>query len=127
MLVKRKDGGYEGVLWNLCEEDQKTLEITLSVPVESDGVALLERVDSEHGNPLRAWHRMGQPYDLTQEQLTFLRQAAQPYAQALDAPMRDGRAEIALTLRENDVVRVRILPAPRQTDAGYDYAYYCKD
>ena len=127
MLVRRPDGGYEGVLWNLCEDGEKTLEITLTVPMEHEAAVLMERVDERTCNPLRAWHVMGEPEDLNSEQLAFLRAAGQPSAEILKAEIQDGTATVRLTLDRNALMRIRILPAERRSGAGYDYSYYCED
>ncbi|MBO4367640.1 MAG: xylan 1,4-beta-xylosidase [Clostridia bacterium] len=124
VLVRREDGGYEGVLWNLCEDGERKLEITLSVPMEAAS-ALAERVDEKTCNPLRAWHEMGEPADLDPEQLAFLRAAGQPAAETLSAEVRDGIAVIRLELEKNALVHLRVLPVKRQRDEGYDYSYYC--
>ena len=118
VIVRRPDGGYEAVLWNLGEET----EVSLSFPIR-DAVALIERVDAENCDPLTAWHRMGQPESLTAEQLCFLRGAGQPGMQTAEA--KDGRT--VLKLGRNAVLRLRVLKAPARGDAGYDYDYYCKD
>ena len=118
VIVHRADGGYEAVLWNLGDEEQ--VEISLPLP---DAVVLTERVDGECCDPLRAWHLMGEPESLTEEQLRFLRRAAQPRAEALPAP----EGKVLVTLARNAVVRLKALPAPGRGDEGYDYAYYCKD
>ena len=110
VAVRRPDGGYELVLWNLGEDTE--LEITVPCP----GVALLERV----GDPLTAWHRMGEPESLTKEQLAFLRAAGQPIPETLDAP----EGTVKLTLKKYDVARLRVLPATKTEEFGYDYNYY---
>ena len=110
VAVRRPDGGYELVLWNL-DGDR---EVEISVPVR--GVALLERV----GDPLTAWHRMGEPESLTKEQLAFLRAAGQPIPEILDAP----EGTVKLTLKKYDVARLRLLPVKMRAEEGYDYDYY---
>ena len=118
VIVRRADGGYEAVLWNLGEE----IEIEISLPI-SDAAALVQRVDEQRCNPLRAWHLLGEPADLSDEQLIFLRAAGQPAVETLPAP--DGR--VSLTLGRNAVIGLRVLPADKQEDFGYDYSYYCKE
>ncbi|MBQ9262806.1 MAG: xylan 1,4-beta-xylosidase [Clostridia bacterium] len=128
VLVKRNGGGYEGVLWNLREMgSRETLEVQLAVPIAEEAVALIDRVDEETCNPLKTWHLMGEPFDLNQEQLSFLRAVGQPRQEVVQ-PERDGeQAVIRLTLSPNALLRVRILPVERQLDEGYDYGYYCQD
>ena len=116
VVVRRPDGGYEAVLWNLGED----AELTLSLPVRN-AVALIRRVDEDTCNPLRAWHRMGEPDNLNAEQLAFLRAAGQPAVETQAAP--DGN--VRLTLKKNAVLSLRVLPAEPVSDDGYDYSYYC--
>ena len=118
VIVRRADGGYEAVLWNLGEET----EIELSLPVERAAV-LIERVDDVTCNPLRAWHLMGEPEHLSAEQLAFLRASGRP---AHETARADG-GKIALTLRKNAVLRLRVLPVRDRAEAGYDYSYYCEE
>ena len=127
VLMRREDGGYEGVLWNLCEDGEKELEITVTVPMQDEAAVLAERVDERTCNPLRAWHMMGEPEDLSSEQLAFLRAAGQPAAEMPEAEMKDGAAVVHLTLNRNALVHLRILPTERRSDEGYDYSYYCEE
>ena len=123
VVTRRPDAGIEAVLWDLSEEGQETreaLRLTLRLPVEGPCAALLEVVDGESGNPLRAWHRMGEPACPDAETLAFLRQAAQPRRTVL--PVTDGC--VRLTLAPDAVARLRVLPAPLCAEPGYDYEYY---
>ena len=120
VAVKRPDGGYEAVLWNL---EKETAEIELALPLEGEAAALVETVDEESCNPLRCWHRMGEPAHLNGEQLAFLRAAGQPARQAI--PAENG--VIRLEVKKNAVLRVRVLPVRKTEDAGYDYGYYCEE
>ena len=49
-----------------------------SSTMTGDCAALVDLVDEETCNPLACWHRMGEPADLTEEQLAFLKAAGQP-------------------------------------------------
>jgi hypothetical protein len=68
---------------------------------------------------------MGEPADLTAEQLAFLRAAAQPARRVLE-PAKEG-AGVNLTLAPNAVVRLRLLPVEKTSDPGYEYDWYCKE
>ena len=128
VAVRREDGGYEAVLWNLCEENKKEpLELSLTFPLQGDAAALLEVVDEETCNPLACWHRMGEPADLTAEQLAFLRAAAQPARRVLEPEKNSEGAKVTLTLGPNAVVRLRLLPVEKSSDPGYEYDWYCKE
>ena len=125
VILRREDGGYEAVLWNLPGENKEPLNLSLSFPLDGDTTAMLELVDEETCNPLACWHRMGEPADLTGEQLAFLRAAGQPAVKTL-TPERCGEgAGVTLTLAPNAVARLRIVPIRQSADPGYDYSWYC--
>ena len=125
VVVRREDGGYEAVLWNLCAEKQENQELSLTFPVEGDAAALCEIVDGETCNPLACWHRMGEPADLNAEQLEFLRAAGQPARRVLPTEKKGAGTCVSLTLSPNAVVRLRLLPVARCEEPGYDYGWYC--
>lgn len=123
VIVRRRDGGYEAVLWNLCQEEKEFVDLAFSFPLEGDAVALVERVDENTCNPLAAWHHMGEPADLTQEQLDFLRAVGQPTHETYEV----NNGMLSLKLAPNAVVRLRMLPVTPTNDPGYDYTWYCKE
>ena len=123
VIVKRGDGGYEAVLWNLCQNEKEAVDLTLSFPIAGDAAALVERVDEDACNPLACWHRMGEPADLTQEQLSFLRASGQPACETRTAE----NGKVSLTLAPNAVARLRVLPVEKTADPGYDYSWYCQE
>ena len=125
VAVRREDGGYEAVLWNLCGKEKEALEISLTLPVAGDSAAMIEMVDEECCNPLACWHRMGEPADLTEEQLAFLRAAGQPARKVIVPEETENGAKVDLTLAPNAVARVRLVPVNRSSDPGYDYSWYC--
>ena len=125
VIVRRDDGGYEAVLWNLPEEGKKEpVCLELSFPMEQDSAALVELVDEETCNPLACWHRMGEPADLNEEQLAFLRAAGQPARKVLETRKEGAETRVSLELAPNALVRLRLLPVTRTTDPGYDYEWY---
>ncbi|MBQ8556471.1 MAG: xylan 1,4-beta-xylosidase [Clostridia bacterium] len=120
VIVRKEDGSYEGVAWNLCREGREQVKITLSLPMAGKGVLTTETVDEVVCNPLKAWHDMGEPASLTDAQLRFLRQASQPLCET--AEIADGKA--AITLCENAVVRFTVKSVSGEPDYGYDYEWY---
>ena len=128
VIVRRDDGGYEAVLWNLCGENRReSLELTIVFPMEGESAVLADLTDEETCNPLACWHRMGEPADLNEEQLAFLRAAAQPVRKTL-LPERCGAGTgVRLTLTPNAVIRLRVVPADRNSEPGYDYSWYCEE
>ena len=114
------------MLWNLCGEDRaEDLELSLAFPMEGDAAALVELVDEETCNPLACWHRMGEPADLTEEQLAFLRAAGQPARKVIVPEQREDGKAVTLTLKPNALVRLRLIPVEKSSDPGYEYSWYC--
>ena len=120
VILRREDGSYEGVVWNLCREERGEIEVSLALPVEGAHCLMTRTVDEDCCNPLKCWHEMGQPASLTQEQLAFLRQAAQPLAQTRAV---DGGA-FTITLGRNAVVHFTLSPVKMETEYGYEYEWY---
>ena len=125
VIVRREDGGYEAVLWNLCGEEKQPLEIELALPLDGESAVLVETVDGKDCNPLACWHAMGEPADLNGEQLQFLRAAGTPRCTATAGEQAADGTKARLTLAPNAVARVKVLPVKRSSDPGYDYSYYC--
>ena len=128
VLMRREDGGYEGVVWNLCEDEASRsdpdIELTIDLPGDEAQVLLTRTVDEGHGNPLAAWLAMGQPASLNREQLAFLRQAARPECGWQRLESRDGALRVELRLERNQLTWLRVAPAPLTPDYGYDPAMY---
>ena len=123
VITKRTDGGYDAVVWSLEEE----ADLSLSLPMRHDAIALMDIVDEEGCSPLRCWHRMGEPAHLTGEQLEFLRASGQPRQAALTPENTDDGIRLRLKLGKNALARVRVIPVERTEDPGYDYSYYAED
>ena len=120
VILRRGDGSFEGVVWNLCREERDAIDISLELPCEGAHCLLTRTVDEECCNPLKCWHEMGQPASLSGDQLRFLRQSAQPLAQSRTV---DGGA-FRLTLGRNAVVHFTLTPVQMETEYGYDYDWY---
>ena len=121
VILRRKDGSFEGVLWNLCREERKKLDLTIDLPVSGECALITRTVDEDVCNPLKVWHEMGQPESPSREQLSLLRQAGQPLTQS-----RIVNGVFNLTLGENAVVHFTVTPRACQPDYGYDYHWYVK-
>ena len=68
---------------------------------------------------------MGEPADLTGEQLDFLRAAGQPARSVLEPERTADGAAVSLVLAPDALFRLRVLPAKKSSDPGYDYSWYC--
>ena len=121
VLMKKPDGTYEGVAWNLCREERAELNIDLTLPLPARAVLMTETVDEVVCNPVKSWHEMGEPASLTAAQLKFLRQAGQPLC---ETALLEQAERVTLMLRENAVVRFNIAASPEDSDYAYDYEWY---
>ena len=124
VIVKRPEGGYEAVCWNLEGED---VILDMVLPLPGDAAALVERVDEDCCNPLKCWHLLGEPADLTPEQTEFLRAAGKPRAEVIAPEPVAGGQRVRLRLGKNAVLRMKLLPRMNGSDFGYDYSYYCEE
>ena len=123
LVMKKADGSYEGVAWNICKGDREAAELALSLPLTGKCVLTTETVDEDCCNPLKAWHDMGEPASLTDGQLRFLRQAAQPLCRTRQTE----EGQVSLSLGENAVVRFTVQQVRETLDNGYDYNWYIEN
>jgi len=121
IVMKKADGSYEGVAWNLCREERDVLTLAVTLPLPARAVLTTETVDEIVCNPVKCWHDMGEPASLTDAQLKFLRQAGQPQCVT---ELLEHAEKVTLTLRENAVVRFTIAASPDDSDYAYDYEWY---
>lgn len=123
LILRKADGSYEGVAWNICKNEREAVTLELALPLTGKCVLTTETVDETTCNPLKAWHDMGEPASLTDVQLRFLRQAGQPLCQT--AQITDGK--FTLMLRENAVVRFNVKQLSGEPDYGYEYNWYIEN
>ena len=121
VLVRNADGSYEGVLFNLCREDQRDLTVSLALPGEEAYTLMTSAVDEECCNPLRVWHEMGEPASLSKAETDFLRTCAQPRCDA--ATIAQGEP-VKIKLGKNAVTYVKLSPQRKTEEYGYDYEWY---
>lgn len=124
VVLRRADGSYEGVVWNLCRENRDELPISLALPAEGRQALLTRTVDEVCCNPLKVWHEMGEPASLSAAQLDFLRKAGQPLCESKLIAPEGGTAVFDLLLRENAVVHFTLSASPDAPDYGYNYEWY---
>lgn len=111
---------YQGIAWNLDENmTGKKLSLNLQLPLpagEQDNALVMELVDEDVCNPLKAWHDMGEPANPTAEEVEILRTAANPLVKTA----RCGN-KIELQLGENAVCFFKVKTAAITSDRGYTY------
>ncbi len=123
VILRKADGSYEGVAWNICKDGRDEVTLDVALPMTGKAVLTTETVDETTCNPVKAWHDMGEPAHLSAAQLRFLRQSGQPLCET--AKIDDGK--ITLLLRENAVVRFTAAPVAGESDYGYDYNWYIRN
>lgn len=123
VVLRKQDGGYLGIGWNPVESGAgEEKRIVLSLAADAGAYSLLtETVDEETCNPLKVWHDLGEPADLTDGQKKLLQQAAQPFVQTCRLESAGGYVEITLAMRRNAVVCFEVQKSEIQSDRGYDY------
>lgn len=123
VVLRKRDGGYLGVGWNPAESDaEEEKHIVLSLAADAGAYSFLtETVDEETCNPLKVWHDLGEPANLTDGQKKLLRQAARPFVRTCRLECEGGEVEAALLLKRNAVVFFEVWRCEIQSDRGYDY------
>lgn len=124
LVMRREDGSMEGIAWNDGRESHSAMEITLRLPMAAGRYALLMRSVDSTCDPLKAWQDMGQPASLNEDQLAYLRAAAQPTCRTKAIEHAGGEMCLTLALEENAVTHFTLVPAPLRRDPGYDEGWY---
>jgi xylan 1,4-beta-xylosidase len=79
LVTRRKDGALAIAVWNLFLPEETGTAKTVTLHFSGGAAAKSARVtivDKEHGSPLPAWEKMGQPQFPSREQIVELRKAA---------------------------------------------------
>ncbi len=122
VVMALSDGTYRGVVWNMTNNRAGyDLRVTLEMPEASQGCLLIRTVDEKHCNPLKVWHDLGEPANLTEEEKQLLREAATPHTDTERVCVRNGRTEKTFTVAENGVVYFEWKPGEVKPDRGYSY------
>jgi xylan 1,4-beta-xylosidase len=111
LVTRRHDASLVVAAWNLVDPDQKGSPRRVEFQIRGvapDSAVRVSRADSEHGNTLAAYKRMGSPRYPTQAQVRELNRVAEkPSAQSL----RLAHGAITLELPVNGVL---LLEVPKQ-------------
>ncbi|MBE5776644.1 MAG: xylan 1,4-beta-xylosidase [Clostridiales bacterium] len=121
VIVKNADGSYEGVCWNLCRDGRDSLTVDVTLPLQGEYTLLTSLTDEECCNPLKVWHDMGQPASLTDDQVAFLRTAANPHHASC---VIGENQPVSLTLGANGVCYFKLSPRKMTGEYGYEYEWY---
>jgi xylan 1,4-beta-xylosidase len=124
IVMKKDNGGYCGAAWNLdMQNDGNELELSFALPAEKAGgfCFLTKTVDEACCNPLKLWHDMGEPANLTKEQLAFLREGANPLLSSKRLTSDGKTFDITCNLSKNAIVYFEVNPVNGSSDRGYSY------
>lgn len=124
VIVKKDDGRYCGIAWNKSvKRTGKELELSFEIPsTAGDEYCLIKKIVSEkYCNPLKVWHDIGEPANPSKEQLTLLREAANPLVISGSIISENDIIDVKLELDENAVVYFELYKIHRKSDRGYDY------
>lgn len=125
VIMKRENGDYEGVLWNLCREKREKKEITIYLPEHGEYAAVLRTVDEQTCNPLKVWHDLGEPESPDSETMQILRESGKPEVSSIVIEGKDSIA-VPVTIRENGVIHISVRKRVQESESGYDYDWYRK-
>lgn len=124
VLMKREDGSFRGVAWNIVEHAANSSEVRklkFSLPAGGGYCLLTKTVDEKICNPLKVWHDLGEPASLSKEQRKLLVEAAKPLIRTKRKEAEDGQLKVKLTLERNAVVYFEVQPGEVTPDRGYHY------
>lgn len=125
VVMKLENGAYRVVAWNASlNRTKEELKIKYTLETEAKEYCILQKlVDEAVCNPLKLWHDMGEPANLTKEQTELLKEAARPFVTSSRRVLAQGEncMELELTLQEHGVVYLEIIPTQLTSDRGYCY------
>ena len=123
VVIKTEDGGYRGICWNMTlQRSGRSVELDFTFDADTKNYFLLtKRVDEEGTNPLKVWHDLGEPANLTAEQTKLLQMAAQPRVASERKYESYGKLDVSFTLEENAMLYFELAPRKETVDLGYSY------
>lgn len=148
IVILENGDGYCGVAWNhqpdgenipeqdvpgrtkdplelltaMPERTGNPLEFLVALPAQTaEYTLILKTVDEETCNPLKIWHDMGEPANLSEEQTRLLRESARPLVTSGRIRSAKGAAELRLSLKPHAVQWFSLTARVQKSDRGYDY------
>lgn len=121
VAVRRKDGSFAGAAWNLGQETGGETMLRFTLPAQGEWCLLTRTVDENHANPLKVWHDMGEPAQLSAEQTKLLQESAVPLVHTERLCAANGELCFSLMLQKDSVVSFELVPVSVRSDRGYSY------
>jgi xylan 1,4-beta-xylosidase len=110
IVTKTADGGLAIAAWNLVDPGQRGEDTTLHFDfthLQATAQVNIQRIDSDHGNVLKAYAAMGQPVDPTPAQVEQLnRESALPAPE--ETTLSAGKLDLKLT--PNTLALIKVEP-----------------
>lgn len=120
VIVKNRNNGYEGIFWNLSDEEDVCFEVKLPA-AEAEYTVIRETVDEMTCNPQKAWHDLGEPKNPTKEETELIRRFAYPFCESEILKKNRGKMTLTGEVRPHGVVYVSINPRTFEGDTGFTY------
>ena len=123
ILIKKPDGTYRGIAWNVSTKNSSS-ELSLSIILEksafneNDYCIVTKTVDENVCNPLKVWHDIGEPANMSHNEKLLLQESATPL---VTTKRGSGVPVIELTLGFNALIYFEIFPVQIVSDRGFDY------
>lgn len=127
VVLEREDGSFCGVIWN-STRNRSGRELELCLEFAADNRKSVERysllqkiVDEDTCNPLRHWHNMGEPSQLSVKQRDLLRESARPSIESRLIEKKGEYLGADFRVKENGVIYFELTPFQLKGARGYDY------
>ncbi len=125
VVMQMDNGAYRIVAWNAStQRSGKKLELFYELAVDKKEYCVVQKlVDEKHCNPLKMWHDLGEPANLSKTQRELLKEAAKPFVttERIVLPQVEESLKLSVELEEHGVTYLEILPVQLKADRGYSY------
>ncbi|HZK35182.1 MAG TPA: xylan 1,4-beta-xylosidase [Bacillota bacterium] len=89
--------------------------------IGKQAIAIRKVVGGDHANPMQTWSNLGRPRSLNKDQVKILQDAAQPRQTDSKLFEQDGSYEVDLSIANNHLCMVEIIPVEDETDTYLGY------
>lgn len=121
VVMQNSEDSYDAIIWNYSAKIE-ALSLELEIPVSDGEYSLLYRiVDENTCNPLKVWHDIGEPANLSKQQLHLLQEASVPQVRTERLTVNENHITINNSFEPNAVVSLHIEKCEIHSDLGYDY------